>query len=148
MKDKYTNERIKLLHPKAILLFTNFINECETTFNITLRITQGLRTVEEQNKLYAQGRTTGGNIVTNAKGGYSMHNYGLAIDIAVVASDGSIDWNYNMKPLSVIAERYGITWGGNFKSIKDAPHFELNFGHGSDCHWFITARKENGWVVV
>ena len=64
---------------------------------INVIITQGLRTVEEQNELYAQGRTKPGKIVTNAKGGYSYHNYGLAFDFAVLNADGSVNWNVNEK---------------------------------------------------
>src|SRR5258708_12842627 len=47
---------------------------------VQLRIVQGLRTKAEQDALYAQGRTTPGKVVTNAKGGQSMHNYGLPVD--------------------------------------------------------------------
>ena len=41
------------------------------TLNIDIRVTQGLRTVAEQEELYAQGRTTPGKIVTNCRGGQS-----------------------------------------------------------------------------
>jgi hypothetical protein len=40
----------------------------------------GLRTIEEQEKLYAQGRTTKGPIITNSKPGFSFHNFGCASD--------------------------------------------------------------------
>jgi len=43
-------------------------------------LTHGLRTFEEQDRLYAQGRTVPGKKVTNARGGASLHNYGLAVD--------------------------------------------------------------------
>ena len=52
--------------------------------NVRLRITQALRTWDEQEELYAQGRTKKGKIVTNAKAGYSWHNYGLAIDVCIL----------------------------------------------------------------
>lgn len=81
MKDQISIDRIKKLHPEAISLFQRFIEEAEDTLNITLRITQGLRTFEEQNALYAQGRTKPGSKVTNAKAGQSFHNYGQAIDL-------------------------------------------------------------------
>jgi peptidoglycan L-alanyl-D-glutamate endopeptidase CwlK len=42
--------------------------------------TQGFRTYGEQMQLWAQGRTQPGKIVTQAKGGESAHNFGLAID--------------------------------------------------------------------
>ncbi|WVE38856.1 M15 family metallopeptidase, partial [Priestia megaterium] len=56
--------------------------------SIFVVITEGFRSIEQQHKLYSQGRTTPGIIVTNAKGGYSYHNYGLAFDIALLDNDG------------------------------------------------------------
>lgn len=47
---------------------------------IKIKIISGLRTYEEQDKLYAQGRTAPGDIITKAKGGYSNHNFGIAFD--------------------------------------------------------------------
>lgn len=56
--------------------------------DIFVQITSGYRSFAEQNKLYAQGRTAPGKIVTNAKGGQSNHNYGLAIDYVLLSADG------------------------------------------------------------
>jgi hypothetical protein len=47
---------------------------------ITIKVIGGLRTYEEQNELFAQGRTKPGRIVTNARGGYSNHNFGIAFE--------------------------------------------------------------------
>src|SRR3954463_11525957 len=55
---------------------------------IVVVITDSFRSAEDQNKLYDQGRTTDGDIVTNAKGGESYHNYGLAIDFALETPTG------------------------------------------------------------
>lgn len=45
------------------------------------KVYSGLRTFKEQDALYAKGRTKPGGVVTKAKGGQSMHNYGLAVDL-------------------------------------------------------------------
>ena len=127
MKDQISISRISVLHPKVREIFTAFVTEAENALDITLRVVQGLRTIEEQNALYAQGRTAKGKKVTNAKGGSSYHNYGLAIDVAEL-KDGKINWAFEYEKLLPLAEKYGLTWGGNFKSIKDKPHFELTFG--------------------
>lgn len=97
---------------------------------INVIITQGLRTVEEQNELYAQGRTKPGKIVTNAKGGYSYHNYGLAFDFAVLNDDGSVSWNVDekWKRVGAIGKSLGLEWGGDWKYFKDYPHFQYTFG--------------------
>jgi hypothetical protein len=111
-----------------------------------LIITQGLRTIHAQNLLYAKGRTTSQlkavgitdvtgepkeNIVTKAKGGTSYHNYGLAFDIGVLnKAENDVDWNASSKFASVgkLGKAIGLEWGGDFKSIKDTPHFQLSFG--------------------
>jgi peptidoglycan LD-endopeptidase CwlK len=88
---------------------------------------QGRRTIAEQNGLYAQGRTKPGSIVTNAKGGQSAHNFGLAADLVPEKSKGLIDWNAShlvWKTMGDIAIKHGLIWGGTFKSIKDLPHIE------------------------
>jgi peptidoglycan L-alanyl-D-glutamate endopeptidase CwlK len=64
---------------------------------IPLLITQSLRTWEEQDALYAKGRTVAPigakYIVTSDKGGQSWHNFGLAFDIVVLDSMGTADWD-------------------------------------------------------
>ena len=70
------------LHPAVKQATIKLISDCYDR-GIYIRITQGLRTIAEQNALYAQGRTTKGNVVTNAKGGYSWHNFGYAIDFVL-----------------------------------------------------------------
>ncbi|MCL6630685.1 MAG: M15 family metallopeptidase, partial [Armatimonadetes bacterium] len=59
---------------------------------IQVKLVSGYRSQEEQDQLYAQGRTMPGKIVTNARGGYSWHNFGLAADYAFV-KDGHLTWN-------------------------------------------------------
>ncbi len=97
---------------------------------INVIITQGLRTIEEQNELYAQGRTKPGKIVTNAKGGYSYHNFGLAFDFALLNPDGSVSWNVDdkWKRVGTIGKSLGLEWGGDWKDFKDYPHFQYTFG--------------------
>jgi len=128
--DTATNNRIAKLHPKIRCAVKNFINEVDKTMGIKLRVIQGFRTYAEQNALYAQGRTTKGKKVTNAKGGQSNHNFGLAIDVAEI-KNGNIDWNEQEKVLPKIApigKKWGFEWGGDWKSIVDKPHFEMMFG--------------------
>lgn len=127
MKDQISIDRIKLLHPKVRNTFTAFVTDAENALGITLRVVQGLRTIEEQNGLYAQGRTAPGKKVTNAKGGSSYHNYGLAIDVAEL-KDGAINWKFEYEKLLPFAAKYGLGWGGHFKKIVDQPHFELTYG--------------------
>lgn len=106
---------------------------------VPIVITQGMRSIAEQNALYAQGRTKKGPIVTNAKGGSSYHNYGLAFDFALLLPDGkSISWDLSRdgdkdktgdwQEVAQEAKKLGFEWGGDWTSFKDYPHLEMNFG--------------------
>lgn len=105
---------------------------------IDVVITHGYRSVEEQDALFAQGRSSSGNIVTNARGGESYHNYGLAIDFALRTPFGKIVWdmerddNGNGKAdwMEVVdlAKELGFTWGGDWTNFPDYPHLQMDFG--------------------
>lgn len=90
--DKPTINRIAKLHPKLRGEVADIIVQLHSK-GLDIRITQGLRTFKEQDDLYAQGRSKPGNIVTNAKGGESFHNYGLAVDFCLLHKDGSISYS-------------------------------------------------------
>lgn len=91
-------------------------------FNI--KITQGYRDPMYQDKLYAQGRTLPGAIVTNATGKTSKHCLGKAFDIAYVGTD-PYPKNANWKAIGEIGKSCGLIWGGDFKSFPDLLHFEI-----------------------
>ncbi|WP_084028804.1 M15 family metallopeptidase [Bacillus sp. J33] len=98
---------------------------------IYVQISSGYRSFAEQNALYAQGRTKPGNVVTNAKGGQSNHNYGLAVDYFLVSDDGKRAlWTVNAKwrRVAAIAKSLGFAWGGDWKGFVDYPHLEMMGG--------------------
>lgn len=98
---------------------------------IYVQISSGFRSFADQNALYAQGRTKPGNVVTNARGGYSNHNFGLAIDYFLVSDDGSKAlWTVNnkWKRVAAIGKELGFSWGGDWKSFPDYPHLEMTGG--------------------
>jgi peptidoglycan L-alanyl-D-glutamate endopeptidase CwlK len=96
-----------------------------------LLVVSGLRTADEQNALYAQGRDGApGHIVTNAKAGYSMHNYGLAVDVVpyLSGSSGELNWDPNtpqFRAMVAALEAQGLVWGGSWKTFPDEDHFQL-----------------------
>jgi peptidoglycan LD-endopeptidase CwlK len=143
--DKLTIDRINTAHP-AIKeeLFEIYRQICEVLKGrVMCRFAYVIRTLAEQEALYAQGRTKPGKIVTNAKAGWSYHNYGLAVDIVMIHDkdgngsyetaswdqtidldgDGISDW----QEVVTIFKAHGWAWGGDWK-FKDAPHFEKTFG--------------------
>jgi peptidoglycan L-alanyl-D-glutamate endopeptidase CwlK len=92
---------------------------------ITIKVISGLRTYDEQNDLYAQGRTKQGKIVTNARGGYSNHNFGIAFDIGVFEGSRYLDESPKYKAVGALGTDLGLEWGGNWRTIQDEPHFQL-----------------------
>lgn len=132
------NERLNKIDSRIAERMRNVITIAHS-MGIYVIITQGLRTIAEQNALYAQGRTKPGKVVTNAKGGYSFHNFGLAVDFAIVDSTGkTVYWDTNADTnkdgqkdwyqVGKIGKDQGLEWGGDWTSFKDIPHFQYTFG--------------------
>ena len=97
-----------------------FIAECKRQGLTDIFITETYRSQARQDELYAQGRTKPGKIVTNAK--KSNHTSREAWDL-YFTSTGYNDVS-KFDKAGKIARTLGITWGGDFKTITDKPHFE------------------------
>lgn len=130
MRDAHSIPLLLQLHPRVRNDFRFFIEECEEQFDITIRIISAGRSMEEQEKLYAQGRTKPGPIVTKAPPGSSYHLYGLAIDAAPLSINGGINYSYDQSKWANIASQFNISWGGNWTgNFKDLDHWENKLGH-------------------
>lgn len=120
-------QRLAKLHPVFAERVRRLLAKMEAD-GINILITQGLRTREEQDALYAQGRTKPGPIVTNARGGQSQHNYGLAVDLCpddLLQAGLQLDWNAGhpaWKKLLALAPTFNLAEGDAW-SFKDTPHF-------------------------
>jgi len=168
MKDQKTLERIQLLHPKLRDEASELYDEIVAALSgsAMCRFAYTLRTFAEQDALFAQGRTKPGKIVTNAKGGQSYHNYGLAIDIVLVLDkdhngsfetaswDTKTDFDGDKKAdwmeVVQIFKRYGFEWGGDWKFL-DLPHFQKTYGKSIyELKALHTAGKvdKNGFVLI
>jgi peptidoglycan L-alanyl-D-glutamate endopeptidase CwlK len=145
MVDTKTLSLIQLAHPKCRTQMLDAYTKMSQALSkkSMVRFTCVMRTFAEQAALYAQGRTKPGKKVTNAPAGLSIHNYGLAFDIVLLIDkdnngtyetaswdnltdfdgDGISDWMECVK----IAKSCGFSWGGDWKSFKDTPHFEMTF---------------------
>jgi peptidoglycan L-alanyl-D-glutamate endopeptidase CwlK len=133
--DQLTIDRIATAHPKIREELKNYYIECNNKLpkGVRLRFSYVYRSVEEQNKLYNQRPK-----VTNAKGGQSIHNYGLAFDVAILLDKDnngtfeSIDWNISSPYFKLVVEYFkskGYEHGGDWKNFKDYPHFQKAFGN-------------------
>jgi peptidoglycan L-alanyl-D-glutamate endopeptidase CwlK len=89
-------EKLNKLHPQLIQPALRAYNNCVKD-KIPIRIIWTKRTVDEQNVLYKFGRTLPGKIITIHKGGYSPHNYGLALDFCFEWNNKLIDWSIACK---------------------------------------------------
>jgi len=127
-------------------------------------ITDGLRTFEEQDKLFAIGRrgVPGEGKVTNARGGQSNHNYGLAVDLYPVLPDStgaakvftSIPKNASVEfarafgriqnAIGDESEALGLFWGARFMGIVDTPHVQLLAQHELSPKECLQIFRDNG----
>jgi len=128
--ESLNERRLSPLHPVVADKARELLRQCAND-GFALLVTQGLRTYPEQDALYAQGRTKRpigkDYVVTNARGGYSWHNFGLAFDVALLDAAGKQDWNYRhpgWQHLGVVGKTLGLSWGGDWTRLKDYPHFE------------------------
>lgn len=118
------------LHPdleKKVKLILNAM----LLLGFPMRVVQGVRTAEEQAKLYAQGRTAPGSIVTNCDGivKKSRHQpaadgFGHAVDCAFVGPQPFAE-SHPWRLYGEMGKALGLLWGGDWKSLVDKPHIEM-----------------------
>ena len=122
--------RLAALHPLLADRGRTMLDRCAQA-GLALLVTQGLRTWDEQDTLYAQGRSAPGKVVTNARGGESYHNFGLAFDILVLDAMGKAEWDPahpGWRQAADAGKSLGLEWGGDWQTIKDQPHFQYTGG--------------------
>ena len=97
---------------------------------IDLLVTSTYRDNASQDALYAQGRTTPGKKVTNAKAGQSWHNYRCAVDVVPVVA-GKPRWDVKdevWQQVGKLGKAAGLEWAGDWKKFKEYPHFQYTGG--------------------
>ncbi|HEX2536073.1 MAG TPA: M15 family metallopeptidase [Chitinophagaceae bacterium] len=144
--DGLTLRRIQWLHPalrnEATMIYARIATALAG--RAVCRFSSTLRTAEEQEALYARGRTLPGPKVTNARGGHSYHNYGLAIDIVLLVDTQEAglyetpSWETSLRfddahrshwqPIVSAFKAYGWEWGGA-GSLAGMPHFQKILGY-------------------
>ena len=120
------------LHHSVAVKAHAHIAACKAV-GIDLLVTCTSRTFAEQDALYAQGRTAPGSIVTNAKGGQSLHNYNVAYDV-VPLRHGKPVWGTTGEDgvlwakVGELGKAQGLEWAGDWKKFKEYPHFQYTGG--------------------
>lgn len=123
--DARSETAIATLHPRVQPLARQLVRDAAAA-GITIKVTSGTRTYAEQDSLYEQGRSRTGSVVTNARGGQSNHNFGVAFDVTVFDGVVPIWESPRYKTVGQLGKALGLEWGGDWKTINDEPHFELH----------------------
>jgi len=121
------NRNLKDLNPIVEAKTIEWLEACKNA-GLDILVTNTYRDMHEQTKLYNQGRTAPGNIVTYAKAGYSYHQHRLAVDFCPMLG-GECAWNRTdlFTQAGEIAKEIGFEWAGDWK-YKDMPHIQMTFG--------------------
>jgi peptidoglycan L-alanyl-D-glutamate endopeptidase CwlK len=116
-----------LLPPVAVLCWS-FIENCRAA-GIEVLITCTYRDEAAQAALYAQGRTSPGPKVTNARPGASFHQYRVAFDF-VPLQHGKAAWQESalFKTCGEIAEKTGLEWAGRWRQFQEMAHCQYSGG--------------------
>lgn len=139
--DALSIERIKQAHPAVREQLLKDYTDANNLLGkgARLRLAYVYRSISEQSKLFKQRPK-----VTNADAWQSVHNYGLAFDIVLLYDnngDGKFEeasWSMTRDfdkdkeadwiEVTNLFKSRGWSWGGDWRSFKDNPHFEKNFG--------------------
>jgi hypothetical protein len=98
------------------------INRYAAELGIPVKLIDGTRSYKEQDKLFRKRPK-----VTNARGGQSWHNFGLAFDFGLFRGKEYLGESPHYKTLGAIASTMpGLTWGGTWVNLVDEPHIQLN----------------------
>jgi peptidoglycan LD-endopeptidase CwlK len=128
LSEARTIKNLASLDADTRLMAEALVAELWNEHGLDFRVTSGTRTMDEQARLYAQGRTAPGNKVTNARPGYSWHNFGVAFDITLFRNGKPVWDGKEYDTAGAIGRRLGLEWGGAWTSFKDRPHFQKKTG--------------------
>lgn len=115
---QHSRTRLKGVHPDLVRV----VEKAITITRVDFGVSEGVRSEDRQRELFAAGATTTMN---------SRHLTGHAVDlVAYVGAHIAWDWplyDQIAKAMKTAAVEEGvkIEWGGDWKSFKDGPHFQL-----------------------
>ncbi len=124
--DDRSKKNIATLEPRVQVMAEAFLAKANAFLEpsgVIAKVISGTRTYAEQDALYAKRPK-----VTNARGGYSNHNFGVAFDIGLFKGSDYLEDSPLYESIAPIGKQIGLEWGGDWKSIKDYPHYEYPTG--------------------
>src|SRR5450755_2462325 len=122
--DGRSEGNIQTLLPAAQRKAREFMKAVQVT-GATIKIISGTRTFAEQDRLFRQGRDLPGPKVTNARGGQSNHNFGVAWDIGIFESGQYLGESPRYREIGQLGKGLELEWGGDWKGFPDEPHFQI-----------------------
>ena len=129
MKDPRSLRNLEGVHDDLVKIVKKAFEMAEEDGRLIFKITEGVRTAERQKELVEQKKS-----FTNSSRHIPENNAcGLSCAVDVVAIvNGTVSWE--MKHYAVIASFFKLAafsldleveWGGDWKTFKDGPHFQL-----------------------
>lgn len=109
------------IHPALVTRLEKFLKAAWQD-GARVIVQEGYRDHKKQDELFKKGG------VTNARGGDSYHNYGLAVDVVFLDEKNRLSWSprHDWKRLGELGKKFGLKWGGDFSKLKDLCHFEYH----------------------
>ena len=124
---KRSKKRLKGLHPDMVKVVELAITYTEVDFTVL----ETVRTLKRQKQLVKSGAST----TMNSRHLVGPNGYAMAVDLGAYVG-GKVRWDWPLyykieKAMKKAAKKLGvqITWGGDWKSFKDGPHYQLSWKH-------------------
>lgn len=121
-----SKKRLKGVHPDLVRVVNRAAKDWKDT-SLTWIVTEGVRTVERQKELVAAGASK----TMNSRHIPGKDGFAKAVDLAAML-DGKVRWDWPLYDklakammAAAKAEKVPLEWGGDWKSFKDGPHFQL-----------------------
>lgn len=127
--DQRSLDRMKGVHPDLVKVITlsNIAFQQEHP-GLSFFVTEGVRTVPRQRELVAKGASR----TMNSRHIPGADKLGKAVDLAIKMG-GELRWDWPLYAklgavVKRVAQEQGIPveWGGDWRSFRDGPHFQLN----------------------
>jgi peptidoglycan L-alanyl-D-glutamate endopeptidase CwlK len=125
--DERTERNLATLHIEMQRVMRSFLGVAKVIaakVGCDVKVISGTRSYAEQDAIYASGRTVPGLKISNAKGGESNHNFGVACDVAIFRGKEYCPEHPLYNELGTLGKSLGLEWGGDWKFV-DEPHYQL-----------------------
>ena len=133
MMDSRSIRNLEGVHPDLVRVAELAFKSIAPDSSLSFRVTEGVRSKERQQKLFADNKSK--TLKSRHVPESNACGLSCAIDIVAIVG-GQVSWE--MKYYEVLAFYFKaaaaeinvpITWGGDWKTFKDGPHFQLSEDH-------------------